>query len=128
MRTKTLLFAIMLCGICFASNGMPGKNTPAPVFVKYNGFGAFHAHRQQDGIALAWTYSSGSATGFIIQHSFDGVNFVTIDEVAPDFKGWDNYNDNAALPGFNYYKIGARLSDGSIDYSDVEMVRIVKRK
>jgi hypothetical protein len=121
---------ILVCGLLvITSSVVSGAPVPASKVSKvFNGFDAFHAHRQQAGISLAWTHTSATVTGFIIQHSWDGTTFNTIDQVAPDTKGWNNYHDDGALPGFNYYRIGAILSDGTIDYSDVECVRIVKRK
>lgn len=121
---------ILLCGLFIISSPVVSAS-PLPVSNVarvFNGFDAFHAHRQQTGVALAWTHTSTTVTGFTIQHSYDGVNFNTIDQVPSESGGWNNYKDDAALPGFNYYRIGAVLSDGTIDYSDTECVRIVRRK
>ena len=122
---------ILLCGLfVITSSVVSASPVPAAKVSKVvvNGFDAFHAHRQQAGVELAWTHTSGAVTGFIIQHSWDGVTFNTIDQVSPEATGWNNYKDNGALPGYNYYRIGAILSDGTIDYSDVDVVRLVRRK
>ena len=122
---------ILFAGLfIITSSVVSGAPVPASKVSKvyFNGYDDFHAHRQATGVALAWTHTSATVTGFIIQHSWDGTNFTTIDQVAPDAKGWNNYHDAGALPGFNYYRLGAVLSDGTIDYSDIECVRIVKRK
>jgi hypothetical protein len=129
MKATALLLVLIVSGLSFSVNadpGMTGKKTV--ISKKPAGFDAFHAHRKQTGVALAWISSSADVTSFVIQHSFDGFSFNTIDQVAPESSGWTNYEDNAALPGYNYYRIGAVLSDGSIEYSDVEVVRIVRRK
>jgi hypothetical protein len=121
---------VLLCGLFVISTSVVTAS-PVPgskVSKVFNGFDAFHAHRQQTGVALAWRHTSSTVTAFVIQHSYDGVSFNTIDEVTPELTGWNNYKDDAALPGYNYYRIGAVLTDGSIDYSDVECVRLVRRK
>lgn len=125
MKVKIILIAILVNGAALAVSASPIK--PMSV-VKVAGFDAFHAHRQADGVALAWQNSSAGVVNYIIQHSWDGNTFNTIDQVTPDMKGWENYNDGAALPGFNYYRIGAQQADGTIEWSDVEVVRIVQRK
>jgi|SRR5688572_10367678 len=129
MKAKALLLLIVVSGLSGSMNAGPGLPVKNSVIAKKpTGFDAFHAHRKQAGVALAWMSSSADATSFIIQHSFDGFSFNTIDEVSPETSGWNNYEDAAALPGYNHYRIGAVLSDGSIEYSDVEVVRIVRRK
>ena len=121
---------ILLCGLFIISSPVVSAS-PLPVSnvaKTFNGFDAFHAHRQQTGVALAWRHSSSTVTNFIIQHSYDGVTFNTIDQVAPVLSGWNNFKDDGAFPGYNYYRIGAVLSDGSTDYSDINCIRIVRRK
>jgi hypothetical protein len=120
---------ILLCGLFIISSPVVTA-TPLPVTnvtKVVNGFEGFHAHRQQTGVALAWRHSS-SVSNFSIQHSYDGVTFHTINQVPPDMAGWNNYKDDAALPGFNYYRIVAVLADGTTEYSDAACVRIVRRK
>jgi hypothetical protein len=99
-----------------------------PVIRKVVDFDDFHAHRKQDGVALSWTNSSTGITNFIIQHSFDGFNFSIIGQVSPELFGWNKYEHDTALPGHNYYRIAAVLTNGTIEYSSVEVVRIVRRK
>jgi hypothetical protein len=121
---------ILLAGL-FINSSSEVSASPVPVSIvakAFNGFDAFHAHRQHNSVALAWSHTSSTVTNFIIQHSYDGVTFNTIDQVPPELSGWNNFKDDGALPGYNYYRIGAVLSDGSIDYSDTNCVRIVRRK
>ena len=89
-------------------------------------FGAFHAHRQQNGIALQWNVTVNDVTDFAIERSYDGSFFETIDHCAPVAGAWNKYNDNAVFPGYTYYRIKAIRADGSMEYSDIEVVRIVK--
>ena len=89
-------------------------------------FGAFHAHRQQNGIALLWNVTINDVTEFAIERSYDGSFFETIDHCAPVAGAWNKYRDNAVFAGYIYYRIKATMADGSFEYSDTEVVRIVK--
>jgi len=130
MRTTMVLVALLISGATIA--------TPNPVQLK-NGnttissttvsiFGSFNAHRQQNGVALAWNTVAPGAVSFIIQHSLDGVRFDYVGEVPAQASGWNKFKDDAALPGYNYYRIIAVMSDGSTEESSVEDVRIVRHK
>lgn len=132
MRTTMIVCVLFLVGT-ITVNGTPNqrlKNTASLTsFTKFSGvFGSFNAHRQQNGVALAWTTVSADAVDFTIQHSYDGVHFSDIDHVTPEASGWNRYKDDGALPGYNYYRIVATLGNGSTEYSDVEVVRIVRHK
>ena len=129
MKATILLLVVLVSGLTVSAKTNPVIDEGCAVTAKKtSGFGAFHAHRKQNGVALAWTNSSAGVVNYVIQHSFDGYSFNPIGQVTPESTGWNNHEDHAALPGFNYYRIGAVLSDGSIEYSEVKMVRIVRRK
>lgn len=133
MKT-TMLTATLFLFAAIGVNGTPVQQvknsyTSSSIFSKDLGvIGAFHAHRQQTGIALSWNTVSADAVNFVIQHSYDGIHFVNIGEVAPELSGWNHFKDNAALPGYNHYRIAVVLGDGSIEYSAIEVVRIVRHK
>lgn len=92
-------------------------------------FGAFNAHRQQSGVALAWnTTLDNDIVSFSIERSYDGSNFSVIANVAPSLNAWQRFKDDAVFPGYIYYKIAAHMTDGTIQYSSVEMVRLVSKK
>jgi len=90
-------------------------------------FGAFHAHRQQNGVALAWNITTGNVTEFVIERSYDGSSFEIIDRISPALGAWNRYKDEAAGAGYIHYRIKAIQSDGFSEYSAIEVVRIVKR-
>jgi hypothetical protein len=127
MKTNLVAVAILVSGISLTLNAAPLSSVIPGPSIKVSGFGAFHAHRQHNAVALAWNNSSSNVMGYAIQHSFDGFNFVTIDQVSPETGGWNNYCDQNALPGFNHYRIVAQLTSGE-EYSEVKVVRIVRRK
>ena len=92
-------------------------------------FGRIHAHRQHNGVALTWyTINKENVNSFIIERSYDGSFYETIDEVEVSTSADYHYSDNQIFPGYLYYRIGAVMNDGSIIYSEVEMLRIVSRK
>jgi hypothetical protein len=94
------------------------------------GFGYFRIHRQAADVSLNWGIEDPSTViCFIIERSFDGSLFFELDEVScspgnPTYK----YRDTGAFPGYLYYRIVARLANGTTVNSDVEMIRIVSRK
>ena len=92
-------------------------------------FGKVHAHRQRNGVALTWyAINSENVTSFIIERSYDGTYFENINEVGVTSSTDYHYNDNQIFPGYLYYRIGAVMNDGTIQYSEIEMIRIVSRK
>ena len=94
------------------------------------GFGYFRIHRQAADVALNWAIEDpSSVVCFSVERSFDGVMFFEIDEVGctagnPTYK----YRDTGAFPGSLYYRIVARMSDGTTVNSPVEMIRIVSKR
>ena len=94
------------------------------------GFGYFRIHRQAADVSLNWGIEDPSSViCFSIERSFDGNWFFEIDEVScspgnPTYK----YRDTGAFPGYLYYRVVARLSNGTTVNSDVEMIRIVSKK
>jgi|GEM_PF-6599277 len=129
MKAIIILLSISISTLSIPVNANPeNKEYSLVIQQKTTDFDAFHAHRKQDGVALAWTNSTAGVTSFVIHHSFDGYSFNAIAQVSPDPSGRNNYQDNVALPGHNYYRIGAVKTDGSIEYSETKSVRIVRRK
>lgn len=126
MKIRLAVSLLVVSALFITTNATtPVQAKPFPG--KVTEFDSFHAHRKHNDVALSWTHSTQDITHFIIQHSFDGFSFTTIAQVSPE-PGWNKYEHTAALPGYNYYRIGASLSNGSIEYSGVEVVRIVRRK
>lgn len=94
------------------------------------GFGYFRIHRQAADVSLNWAIEDPSSVAcFTVERSFDGDWFFEIDEVScspgsPTYK----YRDTGAFPGNLYYRVVARLHDGSTVNSPVEMIRIVSKR
>jgi hypothetical protein len=132
MRTTMVMIALLVSIATMANvNGTQLKKDYAETAISSpitGVFGAFHAHRQQNGVALSWNTVSPDAVHFIVQHSFDGVRFNDIGDIPAETSGWNKFKDDAALPGYNHYRIIAVKVDGSTEYSDVEVVRVVRHK
>lgn len=89
-------------------------------------FSSFQAHRKKNGVALAWTVNTAGIDEFIIERSYDGSYFETLDHVPPATGARNKYEDHTVLPGYIYYRAKAVLADGTVDYSETVMVRIVR--
>jgi hypothetical protein len=118
------LFLVLMTGVESYANAPVNVSVYRPTG---DCFESFNLHRQGTGTAMSWK-ATGNITSFTIQQSYDGVYFYTIDQVAPEASGWNRYRHEAALPGYNYYRIAANMADGTVEYSGVEVVRIVSRK
>lgn len=94
------------------------------------GFGYFRVHRMASDVALNWAIEDpSSVVCFSVERSFDGQLFFEIDEVGctagnPTYK----YRDTGAFPGSLYYRVVARMADGTTVNSPVEMIRIVSKR
>jgi len=89
-------------------------------------FGKINVHRKQAGVSLNWTTTENNdISAFLIERSWDGNYFETIDQVEVN-NGMNRYQDNDVFPGHLYYRIVAVMNDGTEIASAVEMVRIVK--
>ena len=92
-------------------------------------FQRFITHRQGNGAALMWTVSKAAdIAGFEIERSYDGEYFDIIGDQPCNNVSTTRYNDTEVFPGFVYYRIKAYGNDGSVEYSTVSVVHIVKRK
>jgi hypothetical protein len=91
-------------------------------------FGSFHVHRQGDFATLDWNASIEGVSAFAIERSYDGEYFDMIDAVSPDASRWNRYTDITVEPGIIYYRVAAWMEDGTIQYSTIETVKIVKHK
>jgi hypothetical protein len=131
MKAIIIPFALILMGTLVA-NATPLKHdkcqpTHVSSLSSSSGvFSTFQAHRKQNGVALAWTVNTPGIDDFIIERSYDGSLFETIDHVPPVTGARNKYQDNTVLPGYIYYRAKAVLADGTVDYSETVMVRIVR--
>ena len=91
-------------------------------------FSRFNVHRERNGVALQFSViNADKVSVFLIERSWDGNYFNTIDEVYGG-EGLNRYHDSEVYPGFLYYRIIAIMHDGSEVISPVDVVRIVSRK
>lgn len=91
-------------------------------------FGSLNAHRQQTNVVLTWTVVSPDVVGYVIEKSFDGVTFFHAGNATADAARRNKFTDNSGDLGHLYYKIGAVMADGSVQYSEVASLRLVSRK
>jgi hypothetical protein len=91
---------------------------------KTTGFDYFRAHRQANGVALSW--SAADAVAYKIERSYDSEFFDEVATVAAGGAAALKFNDENVFPGTIFYRVGAVKADGSIEYSAIESVRIVK--
>lgn len=89
------------------------------------GFDYFRVHRQGSGVSLNW--SAPGAETFQIERSYDGEFFDLIASVEAGAVSKLKYLDQSVFPGVIYYRVAAVMADGSVEYSEVESVRIVKK-
>lgn len=126
MKTKfTLLLAVVLTLNSVASASPEIEHVLKPYSV--NNFGNFHVHRQHNYAALNWIFDAPNASNFIIQRSYDGSNFSTINSQAPGSGHWNKYVDTTVEPGTIYYRIIA-VTDAGSETSPVAEVRIVRHR
>lgn len=136
MKTITLLFSILASVFSVtdsfahsaaqisSSNIIVSQKPPAGEV-----FGSINGHRQQNGVLLSWTIiTTDQIDGFVVERSYDGVDFFPIGDLNTVSPGWNRYKDEFVFPGFIHYRVKAIMGDGSIVTSPVEIVRIVSKK
>jgi hypothetical protein len=124
---KTILSYLAVAALIITSSFTVNKQQQLNQQQSDNCFSSFRAHRQgKAGVTSAWTVSSNDIVQFIVERSYDGEFFDSVDSV--DFNGSSSYKytDKEIYPGLIYYRIAAVKSDGTTEYSPVETVRIVQ--
>ena len=91
-------------------------------------FQMFHAHRQGNGVGMMWAISASTVVSFEVERSYDGEYFDSVAHVEETGTGRHRFVDNNIYPGYIHYRIKANHSDGSVEYSETVIVRIVSRK
>ena len=92
-------------------------------------FGSFNAHRQGKGVTLTWTTAiPADIDAFEVERSVDGEFYDVVASSGCDNNTRFKWTDELVFPGYNYYRVAAYKKDGSVEYSAVEVVRIVSRK
>jgi hypothetical protein len=134
MKTKTSILCLLFVSVTVISSAAftPGDPAPAisakrPAQKVENVFRSFILHRQHDGITLNWAVSSSSITSFVIEKSYDGEYFESVDLPITTVGRWNRAMDTEVFPGYIHYRVTAILGDGTECTSTVQVVRIVKR-
>jgi|SRR5690606_12557587 len=93
----------------------------------------FKGHRQGKGVTLQWV--SNNLESYVIEESTDGEffdaipsSFATTQKTSGSKNGRHTFNIPEVYPGETFYRIAGTLADGSVVYSEVISVRILKRK
>jgi hypothetical protein len=136
MKAITLLLAVVVSSFPVADLSAHTINRlsssviiTSPKLVAGEVFGSINGHRQQNGVSLSWTIITLDAIdGFIIERSYDGINFSTIGELNTVSVGWNRFKDEFVFPGYVHYRVKAMMADGSMVTSPTEIVRIVSKK
>jgi hypothetical protein len=87
--------------------------------------GPLNAYVVNNSIDVNWqVYSEIGVKSYSIQRSTDGIHFITIGKL--DATNADNYTypDNQPASGNNYYRLLITDKDGSIKYSNVDLVNL----
>jgi hypothetical protein len=125
MKIFTSYAIVALIFIGFASSFSTPATFESTIAVKKTtGFDYFRVHRQGSGAALSW--SALDATHFQIERSYDGTFFHTVTSIEAGIQKFYKFKDETVFPGTIYYRIGAVKADGTVEYSEIESVRIVK--
>jgi len=92
-------------------------------------FAFFRVHRMADDASLNWGITNPlQAASFVIERSYDGVEFETIDVVPANGAASYRYRDNTVFPGVSYFRITCVNTDNTEVQSSIVDLRIVKRK
>jgi hypothetical protein len=126
MKTFMSYAFVALFLIGFASSFSTAATFEKTVISKTTtSFDYFRVHRQGSGIALSW--SAPDAVSYQVERSYDGAFFDLVASVDAGGATALKFKDESVFPGTIYYRIGAVKADGTVEYSDVESVRIVKK-
>lgn len=131
MKTLVILAIFFMAASGFSFTSAPEKTADLPASVSASrpasDFSYFRAHRQgKRGVALAWGVTSAvNVDGFIIERSYDGDFFEVINQMSSNGSLKLNCKDENVFPGYIHYRVGCVMSDGSIHYTQVEIIRIV---
>jgi len=91
-------------------------------------FSMFHGHRQGNGVGLMWAMASSTAVSYVIERSYDAEYFEEVAQIEASASGRYRFVDTNTFPGYLHYRIKAIHEDGSCEYSETVIVRIVSKK
>ena len=124
----SLAIAVLVMSSSVFASQIPVNSQEVKLSTGNDVFTRFIAHREHNGVALHYTINAAhEVSSMQIERSWDGEYFDVIGEVAVH-EGFNKFHDTDTFPGFLYYRITAIMKDGSRISSDVEVVRIVKKR
>jgi hypothetical protein len=125
---KTLMTIAFLLFITVTTSAVATQLPTGTPTVSASSFQSFRIHRQSSGVALSWEPSTSNVREFLIERSYDGEFFETINVVGCNGTTTHRFLDGNVFPGYIHYRITAVYADGSTEASPVQMIRIVQRK
>ena len=132
MKSKLVsaFFALVLvASTTDLSAGVIPSTKTVPVQTFNSSFGSFRAHRDGKGITLSWsTATPQDIDAFEVEWSYDGEFYECVASASCDNSTRFKFAHANAIAGYNYYRVAAHKKDGTVEYSQVEVVRIVSRK
>ena len=134
MKTKISIIAIIVMAFTMiAATPIIKPSQPQTSLKKTSvGFSFIRTHRQGKGAAISWSFTSGNASGFSVQRTYDDPNdawafWEPISNTACNGSRSYKSEDNNVYPGYIHYRVIAVLNDGSAIASEVSTLRIVSR-
>lgn len=124
---KTLLSFVVLTIFMLASSFTIDAQQSINDQSTLNCFNFLRLHRQARGIAVSWSTSDPNIVSYVVERSYDELNYHTVNTVASNNASSYKLIDNDIFPGVIYYRVIAVKADGTTDCSPVEKVRIVQR-
>jgi len=124
---KTIMTIAFLSFITLTTSAVATQLPTSTPTVSVSSFKSFRIHRQGNGVALSWE-PTAHVQHFVIERSYDGEFFETVNTVGCNGTSIHRYNDENVFPGYIHYRITAVNADGSSEASPVQMIRIVQRK
>lgn len=132
---KTLISYVALALLLLASSStianqseINEQSVTASISTNNDCFNYMRVHRMgKAGVQISWSVSTNEIDHFIVERSYDGEFFESVNMMG--FNGSANYkvNDNNVFGGDIHYRITAVKTDGSVVSSTVKSVRIVQR-
>jgi hypothetical protein len=127
MKIFITLFASLF--LVFTNYAYSSELPVNPTMAADQSFAFFRVHRMADDASLNWGIANPlQAASFVIERSYDGVEFETIAVVPATGAASYRYRDNTVFPGLSYFRITCVNIDASETQSAVVDLRIVKRK
>lgn len=87
--------------------------------------GSLNAYVVNKNVNLNWqVYAEADIKTYAVQKSTDGIHFVTISQLDATGSTGYTYSDDQPINGNNYYRLLITNEDGSINYSNVDLVNV----